>query len=344
MVTPRDRVLVAGIGGASLGTELAKCLRLAGRYTVFGCDISPLAYGHYDEHFEATDVVDERDYVQSVLTVALRHDVAVVIPGAEGAASLLHSAASKFDAAGVAVARCGNNAFETCSDKGRFFATLKDGGLRTPWTHRVNAADDLPEVPEFPCVVKPVRGTGGSRFVSVAEDVDGLGELVATTLPRAGELIIQQYIPVDEGEYTVGVLRLPAVGYCGSLALRRAFDSKLSTLEASDVGLLSSGYSQGFVDDFEVVREQAEAIADAIDVDGPINIQGRLWKGSFLPFEANPRFSASAFLRAMAGMNEPDAYLRYLLHGEVPAAVTVRRGYYLRTLCETYVPVEAVRR
>jgi carbamoyl-phosphate synthase large subunit len=42
------RVLVAGIGGASLGTEILKALQLAGRYELFGCDISPMAFGHYD--------------------------------------------------------------------------------------------------------------------------------------------------------------------------------------------------------------------------------------------------------------------------------------------------------
>ncbi len=48
----RPRILVAGIGGASLGTEILKCLRDAGTYEVFGCDISEHAYGHYQEEAE----------------------------------------------------------------------------------------------------------------------------------------------------------------------------------------------------------------------------------------------------------------------------------------------------
>ncbi|MBF0103086.1 MAG: hypothetical protein HQK77_19480, partial [Desulfobacterales bacterium] len=53
-----SKVMIAGIGGASLGTELLKCLEAAGGYTIFGCDISPLAYGHYMSGFERTYVVD----------------------------------------------------------------------------------------------------------------------------------------------------------------------------------------------------------------------------------------------------------------------------------------------
>ena len=37
-------VLIAGIGGGSLGTEIAKSLRLAGAYRILGCDVSPLAF------------------------------------------------------------------------------------------------------------------------------------------------------------------------------------------------------------------------------------------------------------------------------------------------------------
>ena len=48
------KVMIAGIGGASLGTEILKSLVLAGNYKVFGCDISSTAYGLYDEDFEKT--------------------------------------------------------------------------------------------------------------------------------------------------------------------------------------------------------------------------------------------------------------------------------------------------
>ncbi len=59
--------LVAGIGGASLGTEILKALHLAGHYRIFGCDISPLAFGHSAEVFVDTFVVDRGTYVTSVL-------------------------------------------------------------------------------------------------------------------------------------------------------------------------------------------------------------------------------------------------------------------------------------
>ena len=65
--TPRPRILIAGIAGASLGTEIAKCLRHAGGYEIFGCDISPYAYGHYDPNFENTFLVERGRYIVDLL-------------------------------------------------------------------------------------------------------------------------------------------------------------------------------------------------------------------------------------------------------------------------------------
>ena len=53
----KPRILVSGIAGASLGTEIAKSLHHAGGYDILGCDISPLAFGHYDQNFGSTYVV-----------------------------------------------------------------------------------------------------------------------------------------------------------------------------------------------------------------------------------------------------------------------------------------------
>lgn len=53
MRSKKIRVLIAGIGGASLGTEILKSLLLnEERYDIFGCDISALAFGHYQYGFQ----------------------------------------------------------------------------------------------------------------------------------------------------------------------------------------------------------------------------------------------------------------------------------------------------
>ena len=76
-------VLIAGVGGAFLGTEVAKSLRLASDYRITGCDISSLAFGHYADLCERTRLVSADRYIDHVLEIASEEAVDVVIPGAE---------------------------------------------------------------------------------------------------------------------------------------------------------------------------------------------------------------------------------------------------------------------
>ncbi len=155
--------------------------------------------------------------------------------------------------------------------------------------------------------------------------------------------MIQEYIPEDEGEFTIGVLSLPDGSIAGSIALQRLFHAKLSVLSRSSAGLISSGYSQGLIADFPNLRSQAERLAVSLGSVGPLNVQARVRNGVLITFEINPRFSASTYLRSLAGFNEVDALLAFVLFGEKPEFVTSRPGYYLRSLNEIYVPLEQVK-
>jgi carbamoyl-phosphate synthase large subunit len=154
--------------------------------------------------------------------------------------------------------------------------------------------------------------------------------------------VAQEYVGIDEGEFTIGVLSLPDTEVVASIALRRALDAKLSVAYRGRGGIISSGYSQGYIDNFPSLCAQAEKIAAAIDSRGPINVQGRVREGQLLPFEINPRFSASSHLRAMAGFNEVELLLRYHISGIRPERPKIRPGWYLRSLTESFIPSEAV--
>ena len=87
------KVLVAGIGGASLGTEIIKALQLSGNYEIYGCDISPLAYGHYGARLKESFLVDRHQYTDSVLSACQKRGVRYIIPGGEEPNTLLGKAA-----------------------------------------------------------------------------------------------------------------------------------------------------------------------------------------------------------------------------------------------------------
>ena len=74
------KVMIAGIGGASLGTELLKCLTMAGKYNIYGCDISPTAYGLYDSRFTETFLIDREAYIDDVIDKCQKVGASWLIP------------------------------------------------------------------------------------------------------------------------------------------------------------------------------------------------------------------------------------------------------------------------
>jgi len=341
-VTPTERppILVAGIGGASLGTEVAKALRLAGGYRILGADISEQAYGHFDPVFDQTWAIDVNHYVDNLLDLCRQQNVRVVVPGGERPMLLLMKAKDRLREAGVQLAGNRTDLVLRLSDKRSCFAELHRLGIEVPFSLAIDRLLEPSDHVPFPCVIKPATESGGSSSVSVARDIDEANIHIGLLLKAGIAIILQEYLPENDGEFTVGVLHLPNGRLVGSIALRRLFHSKLSVAARGPGFIISSGNSQGLIEDFPSIRRDAEAIATALGSVGPLNIQGRLRRGRLVPFEINPRFSASTYLRAMAGFNELDIYLRELFQAEPAAAPSVRPGYYLRSFTETFVPLE----
>jgi len=317
-------ILVAGIGGASLGTEIIKSLQHAGKYTVYGCDISEYAYGHF-QGIQTFNVSKER-YIEDVKAICKRYDIDAIIPGAEGSLKLLIEATIN--------AHIASNSLEVvdiCSNKDMLFRRLKRLKLPTPFTTVITNPIQVLDVP-YPCVIKPATGTGGSHLVFLASATEEAVLYTSYVLKHTEIVMLQEYIPLDEGEFTVGVLTLGNKTH--SIAMQRLFHSKLSIRSETEHGLISSGYSQGVIDDFPEIRKQAEVYAQALGSTGPMNIQGRVKDGVLYPFEINPRFSASTYLRTLAGFNEIDMYLQFVLNEVSPPETPIKRGLYLRSFTE----------
>ncbi|MGH7843071.1 MAG: ATP-grasp domain-containing protein, partial [Candidatus Binataceae bacterium] len=268
----KPRVLIAGIAGASLGTELAKSLAQAGRYEIIGCDISPLAFGHYDPTFHRTFVIDHGNYIESVLQLCSREKIEVVVPGAEEVNTVMAAAAARFAAAGLKLAINTPEVIAKFGNKSTTFSELSRLGFRVPKTADCSNPAAFNAM-TYPCVVKSTIGSGGN-LVFLAGDREEAILRSQYVLRNAAAGVLQEYIDDTEGEFTVAVLSLPDGRLVCSIALQRFFAAKLSVKLRDAAGLISSPYSQGLIDDFPTVREQAERIAVAIGSRGPLDIQG----------------------------------------------------------------------
>ena len=336
-IMKKINVMIAGIGGASLGTEIVKSLKMTDSYLVYGCDISETAYGLYDKNFDSTYIVSVDNYIENVVNLCIKTKTNLLIPGGEQSNFLLGKARQYLEQYNIKFIGNVSRVVELCSDKYKTFNELKKLNIPIPLTKKVNTIDDVRHV-GLPCIIKPATGSGGSVSVFFCLTLEE-AMIYAEYIRNSGHSpIAQEYIPDDEGEFTIGVLSLPGKLLAGSIALKRTLNAKLSIAYKGRGGVISSGYSQGYIDDFTDYCKQAERIAVSIGSEGPLNVQGRIRDGKLIPFEINPRFSASTYLRALANFNEVDIYIRYLMSGKTGPKLSLKKGFYLRSLTEQFVP------
>jgi carbamoyl-phosphate synthase large subunit len=334
------RIVIAGIGVGSLGLELLKCFSLTKQFALFGTDISATAYGHSDPRFISTRTLKStspRDYCTELLDYAAEVDAGIIAPGAEGSHLAIVSHRDLFSRAGVDLMINNQRVIDLCSDKVACNAHLKQLGFTVAETLVPANEDEIARFSKLPCVVKPAVNSGGSNLVFLAEDVSEAAFFFTYLRSRGFVPAIQEYIDSQE-EFTVGVLSSRNGNVLTSIALKRDLTPKLSRSTAYGSRVISSGWSQGWIEDFTDVCRQAERIASAVGSTWALNVQGRMKDGVLIPFEINPRHSGTSFLRALAGVNEPVIALSSLRDGFVAPKVKIKAGQYLRTLSEHVVP------
>lgn len=348
------RVLITGVGGAAVGNQVLKALRLVEpRHQIVVADASPdnLRMSGV-ERTHVLPLAREAHYMDEVLRICGAEGIQALIPGSEPELSVLVRNREKIAAAGVVLLANRTTVIEQCMNKIETCRFLEAHGFRSPKSKLIRSEAEIEAPCEFPLVLKPTLDSGGSKNVFLVQDEEEL-RLFARYLLRGGcAVMVQEYVGTPSEEYTVGVLTGLDGEFLGSIALRRyvsdGLSLRLSTPNRTgrkELGsnlVVSSGFSHGHVDDYPDVRRKCEEIAAALDSRGPLNIQcRRAANGDIVPFEINPRFSGTATIRALVGFNEADALLRREVGGERISPLTYRKGTVLRSLKENVVSLES---
>lgn len=175
-------------------------------------------------------------------------------------------------------------------DKFECMAFLAQRGVAVPKNGLVGASD-----PEgYPVVLKPRFGRGGQDVREVSSRL----EFKNQALP--GE-VWQEYLLPDAEEYTCAVFR-SGNREVRTLLLRRTLSN----------GSTASGE---VVSNYEI-EHYVKDIAQALDVEGSINVQLRLTNRGPLLFEINPRLSSTLVFRDKMGFCDLRWWLADVLGSE----------------------------
>ena len=345
------RVLITGVGGGGHGRQVLKAIKLAPTpYHIVGVDMSPISLGLFDvdEGFVVPPANDE-NYIPTLINLCVEKKIRVLITGSEPELKVISRHRGEFQRIGVLLLINSSEVIDVCMDKWRTVQFLQSNGFTVPRSFLIESEEALSQVDVLPVVIKPTIGGGGSYNVHIAQNEEELQFFCKSILKQGAFPLVQEYIGTPHDEYTVGVLttldgklinsiaakRYILSGLSGKIKVRNLTDKK----HLSDILAISSGISQGVIDDYKELRGICERIALKLGAKGSINIQCRFWNNKLYPFEINPRFSGTTSLRAMVGYNEPDILIRHHLLGEpITPHFPYRKGYILRGLHEEYIP------
>ena len=137
---------------------------------------------------------------------------------------------------------------------------------------------------DLPAYVKPRRGAGGRGHRLIQSSV----ELHAAQQVAPNDWVAQEYLPDDGAEYTCALCRLG--GVTTHVALKRILQGD-KTVRAEVASL-------------PTIDALLERIAEAVDLDGCINVQLRMVDGHPRVFEINPRLSSTVMMRHRLGFDD----------------------------------------
>lgn len=342
-------ILIAGVGAAGTGREIMKAFKMAQhKYKIVATDMKKNSLGLFETPYRyVIPPASSSNYIESLLNACEKENVQVIVPGSDVELEEISRNSNIFSKKGIKVLVNPQKVIERCLDKFELSNFLSKKGITCPKHLLYEDEKDINEIGTFPLIIKPKSG-GGSKNVFFAQDKEE-AIFFSNYLKKYGMTpLIQEYVGNHENEFTVGILYADGGKLLTSIAMKRLLDGGLSTRQSIVVPqtkkkyVISSGISQGLVDDFSEVRKMAENIARVIEADGPINIQCRKTDDGIIPFEINPRFSGTTGARALLGHNEPDILCRYRLFGEIPEIIEHKFGYVIRDLVEKYIALEDI--
>ena len=338
------RVLVTAAAGGSVGEQVMEALRLSKTpYYLVTTNIEPHKNGLYEaDKGYLIPPASSGQYLVKLIAICLKEKIQVLIPGSAPELDVISKSRQKFINHGILPLVNSQKVIELCQDKLRTMEFLKDKGLLFP-KFAILSTSKLPKFLKFPIVIKPTKGGGGSRNVFLVQDQEDLNYYYRYFAKQNLTPLAQEYIGDSTQEYTVGILTDFEGKLIGSIALKREVKGDLSVrteLKNSKSGktlVLSSGFSQGFVDDYPEVRKYSEKIALALGSRGPLNIQCRKTAKGIYTMGINPRFSGTAATRALLGFNEPDILIRKYLLKQKVGKIKYKKGLVLRDLRMVYI-------
>ena len=287
---------------------------------------------------EQVPAVYAHDYIDRVLDICRRNDVAAIICLNDLELPILDANSERFAAEGILPIVSPTEIIDICFDKYRTARYVESLGLSTPATY-INLAEAKEALAAgrlaFPLVLKPRWGSGsiGIEFVNNLEE---LSEVYAMLLKKVKKSILatastgEEYILIQqkiEGqEYGMDVMndlagRNRGVSVKKKLAMRAGETDKAQTVNNAEIRAI--GMKLG-----ENLHHIGNLDVDVFEKDG-----------KYYVLELNPRFGGGFPFSYEAGVNFPKAIIEWLKGNDIDDSMLIPAYGHTFAKCDYLVEV-----
>lgn len=319
-------VLISGSGSLYGVAIIQSLLRSDLNLKLVACDISARTLGLYLAHqaYIVPPAQQGELYLTNLLRIIEKENIhAVFVASSHELAFYSYNKPEIEKRTGVKVFINPPEILNLCNDKWLTVNFLKENDFFFPVSIRYpedqgKMAEFINEV-QFPVVIKPRRGAG-SQGMHIVERYEELQPLLA----NKKDMILQQYIPEDCGEFTTGICTGTNGKILSGITLKRYLQD----------GMTMSAESGDFIE----ITDYCKRVARVLKPYGPSNFQLRLLNGNPYIFEINPRFSSSTGMRSLLGVNEAEILIRAEILGEAISQNKILKSSVIRQYTDYLVP------
>lgn len=321
-------ILVTG-AGALLGQGILRCLRLSeNKYKVITADPNPLSSGNWlgDKAYIIPIAKDEA-YIPAIERIISEEGIDVVLVGTDVElpkfAQYRDELESKY---GTRIVVASTQVIDIANNKWLTAEFLRTNNFPYPLSALTTDKDALMSLKSqagLPLIAKPVDGARSVGF-EIIKSEERLNQITS----HANNLVVQEYLSNDEGEYTSGCI---------------VYGGKCKAIVTLKRDLRDGNTYRTYRDaDTNKYDHIIIAIAEKLGVSGPCNFQFRIKDHLPVIFEINSRFSGTTPLRCFYGLNEVEAIIEFLINEREIKQVVLKEGIVMRAYADIMISNEEI--
>lgn len=281
------RVLVTALGTMNCTTIVKELRKMSEKFYIIGADINPVhtiyTSMEVDEYHQFPKcTIDRNAYFKFILNFCIEHkvDVYYCVVDEEVETMALHR--DELSSIGVILCVANTAAVVTCHNKNKF-AIWSEKHIPEYCIRRFPRYEDVNDT-DFPLFVKPVEGRA-SIGCSKIENRNELNRYRA----RWNDYIVQ--------EFTTGIFVVADVVRCHKTGLTKVCQRQelLRNKNGCGVAVKIVAYSS--------IETVCYKIAEALELDGVVNMEFFVGDNTIRIIEVNPRIPAGVEYSCMAGLN-----------------------------------------